>query len=578
MRKPIIDAEEALVDIRSGMDDAGLMEKYSVSIEGLQSLFRKLVDSGIMDLSEIEVRIGDQDGSLILDTDEPFATVVSKETETIPSPSVKTVLAVSDDPDFVARVEHLCREAGFTAITYENCLPDIEVLQEVHPDIFITDLNPSFPENEEFINITTFVHNYAPLIIAVEPGDRRTALRGLEAGAYGYLAKPLERELFSKAVAGAVEHGELVRFKREYEKLCQPELRDKTLALMVRTKDLLKGIIDSSTLVSVVFTDLDQNVRFWNKGAENIFGYTAEEMIGAKITRLYPGDALTRETVEQLRGLTKSKTETVHGKMKQIAKDGRLLTVSLALSPVVDAEGEVVGILGVGVDVTEQIRQNKEIVSLINQVKKTQDVAILTLAGLIESRGEEAGLHLTRLQKYCRVLCDALAERPAYKEVMNRRFVEDLVRSSVLHDIGKIATSETAPATDKSGRDVKDAEKRHPIVGGKALEAAVKRLGERSFLTVAMEIAYYHHENWDGSGYPFGLKEERIPLSARIVALADTYDILTNDGPAGKALSHEEACRIIEGGEGTAFDPDLVGAFKETASDLWAIRNTLHEW
>ncbi len=577
MHKPIIDAEEALDDIRSGMDDAGLMEKYSVSVEGLQSLFKKLVGWGILDFSEIELRIGQQVESVILDTDEPPTAVVSKESTTVSAPLLKTVLAVSDDTDFIAHVEGLCRECGFMALTYENCLPDIEVLQEAQPDLFITDLNPLLPENEEFITLTTALPDHSPLILAVEQEDRKAALKGLEAGAYDCVEKPLEKALFAKAVTRAIEYGELVRFKNEHEKQCLQEIQEKTLALMVRTKDLLKGIIDSSTLVSVVFTDLDQNIRFWNKGAENIFGYTAEEMIGTKITRLYPGDMLTKQTVEQLRTPIKSKTGTVHGKMKQVAKDGRLVTVSLALSPVLDPSEEVIGILGVGVDVTEEIRQNKEIMGLLNEVKRTQDVVIFTLAKLIESRGEETGLHLTRLQKYCRMLCDALAERPDFKEVVTRRFVEDLVRSSVLHDIGMVAAPERTAETPGAGCSEDDPARRHPIVGGRALEAAAKRLGEKSFLSMAMEIAYYHHENWDGSGYPFGLRGEQIPLSARIVTVADSYDTLTSDGPGRKALSHEAACRTIERGEGTFFDPTLVDAFRESAGDLWAIRNTFHE-
>ena len=180
---------------------------------------------------------------------------------------------------------------------------------------------------------------------------------------------------------------------------------------MSRRKDFLKGILDNSTFVSVVLTDLDQNILFWNTGAQNIFGYTSEEMIGKKITALYPQDSTTKDTVEHLQQLLRTKTGTVHGKMRQVAKDGRVLTISLAISPMLDDEGEVRGILGVGQDVSEQVRLNEELSESLQLIKQTQDASIFSLAKLAESRDEETGLHLSRIQDYCRVFCAGCAAK-----------------------------------------------------------------------------------------------------------------------------------------------------------------------
>jgi PAS domain S-box-containing protein len=344
----------------------------------------------------------------------------------------------------------------------------------------------------------------------------------------------------------------------------------------IRTKDFLQGILDSSTLVSIVLTDLDQNVLFWNTGAQNIFGYSSNEMIGSKITRLYPRDSLTEETVEQLRTMVRTKSGAVHGKMQQLTKDGRKLIISLALSPMIDADGEVQGILGVGLDVTEEIRQQEEILKLLDQVQTTQDVAVFSLAKLAESRDAETGSHLIRIQKYCRTLCNQLSQMPQYCDVVTDQYTTDLIRSAVLHDIGKVAIPDSILLSHElftvTEREIM---KRHTLLGGKALEEAVMMLGEKSFLSLGMDVAYYHHEKWDGTGYPCGLKGEEIPLSARIVALVDVYDALTSERRYKRPFSHEEASLIIYQGRAIHFDPGLVDAFSDVQQEFQIIRDAI---
>ena len=114
-------------------------------------------------------------------------------------------------------------------------------------------------------------------------------------------------------------------------------------------------------------------------------------------------------------------------------------------------------------------------------------------------------------------------------------------------------------------------------MGGDALKAADSRMEGRSFLTLGMEIAYYHHEKWDGSGYPKGLKGEEIPLSARIVALADVYDALTSNRPYKKAFPHEKAREIIVNDRGKHFDPDVVDAFLAHEADFRTIRKKIYK-
>ena len=158
---------------------------------------------------------------------------------------------------------------------------------------------------------------------------------------------------------------------------------------------------------------------------------------------------------------------------------------------------------------------------------------------------------------------------------MTEKFIDDLVQCSVLHDIGKVAIPDAILFNpQKFGINEYEIMKKHAVFGGKALEAAAVETGEEeSFLTLGKDVAYYHHEHWDGTGYPFGLTREEIPLAARIVAIADVYDALTTERRYKKAYSHEEACRVILEGRAKQFDPDLVDAFVAIWDEFRMIRD-----
>ncbi len=486
----------------------------------------------------------------------------------------KRVLAISDDRGFLSVLHDLLVKQGIRVVEYTEHIPRIKDLGRISPHLVVLDLGLSEMNADDVLGEIKLVDDCIPVILMVDRSFQSTALTAEGVNVYDVVEKPVREQALLRVVMRGLEHGELARFKRNHLKMMEDAVQEKTLEIL-RTKDFLKGILNSSTLVSVVLTDLDQNVLFWNTGAENIFGYKADEIVGRKITRLYPADSLTTETVDQLRNTVQRGGGTVQGKMKQLAKDGRVLTVALAISPMVDALGEIQGILGVGLDVTEEVRQQEEIIRLLAQVKKTQEVSIFTLAKLAESRDEETGFHLYRIQQYCRLLCNGLARLPYYRDVVTPCFTEDLYQSCVLHDIGKVAIPDSIlMSKEKFGPEEREIMERHPVVGGRALEEAVERLGERSFLTVGMEVAYYHHEHWDGSGYPFGLRGTEIPLSARIVAVADVYDALTAGRRYKTTFSHDETCKLIIENKGRQFDPDVVEVFQELAGEFCNIRNT----
>ena len=202
-----------------------------------------------------------------------------------------------------------------------------------------------------------------------------------------------------------------------------------------------------------------------------------------------------------------------------------------------------------------------------------QDVTIQMMAGLAETRDSETGNHIRRTQHYVKALAQQLRSHPRYGSQLDDRTIDLLFRSAPLHDIGKVGIPDRILL--KPGRFTPEEfaiMQTHTTLGRDAIATAERQLGvEVDFLRVAKEIAYSHQEKWDGSGYPQGLAGEAIPLSARLMALADVYDALISRRIYKQAMSQEDAVAIIEEGRGRHFDPDVVEAFRAVAGEFRAI-------
>lgn len=199
----------------------------------------------------------------------------------------------------------------------------------------------------------------------------------------------------------------------------------------------------------------------------------------------------------------------------------------------------------------------------------TQDVSILSLASLAETRDNETGAHIMRTQRYVKTLAENLKDIPGYSAELTEENIDLIYKSAPLHDIGKVGIPDNillkpGKLTDEEFKIMK----RHPYYGKKALQSAGRRLGQNSFLKYAEEIAFTHHEKWDGSGYPRKLKGDNIPLAGRMMALADVYDALISERVYKPAFPHEKAKEIILSGSGTHFDPKVVEAFLRTEDEF----------
>ncbi|GEC95508.1 MAG: hypothetical protein RLZZ220_2768 [Pseudomonadota bacterium] len=207
------------------------------------------------------------------------------------------------------------------------------------------------------------------------------------------------------------------------------------------------------------------------------------------------------------------------------------------------------------------------------EIRAIQDVTIHTLASLAETRDSETGNHIRRTQFYVKALARRLCENPGLAAILTPRYIEMLFKSAPLHDIGKVGIPDSILL--KPGRlspEEFEIMKTHTTLGRQAIEHAEQLLGMQvDFLSMSKDIAQSHQEKWDGSGYPQQLAGDAIPLSARLMALADVYDALISRRIYKPAMSHAQAAEIIVAGRGQHFDPDVVDAFLAIQDEFQAI-------
>ncbi len=205
---------------------------------------------------------------------------------------------------------------------------------------------------------------------------------------------------------------------------------------------------------------------------------------------------------------------------------------------------------------------NEMLLGSSKELKITQALLIESLGIIAEYRDPETGGHIKRTQNYVKALAASLMNNPEFNEQLTPGDIELLHQSAALHDIGKVGVPDNILLkAGKLTNDEFNEMKKHSFYGHKMLQKTMQKLPNKSILRYSLEITHTHHEKWDGTGYPNGLKEKEIPLSGRLMAIADVYDALISKRCYKEAFSHEKAIEIIEMGKGTQFDPDIVAEF-----------------
>lgn len=216
----------------------------------------------------------------------------------------------------------------------------------------------------------------------------------------------------------------------------------------------------------------------------------------------------------------------------------------------------------------------QKVVERTHELAQTQEVTIHSLAALAGTRDNETGNHILRTQHYVRLLAERLKIHPKFVNFLTPETINLLFKSAPLHDMGKVGVPDSILLKPGKLTDEEFAVmKTHTTLGKNAIEIPDGILKNSGFLRFVREIAYTHHEKWDGSGYPQGLKGEAIPISGRLMAVADVYDALISKRVYKPAFSHEKAVAIIADGRGTHFDPDMVDQFLQIKSQFKEIVN-----
>lgn len=210
----------------------------------------------------------------------------------------------------------------------------------------------------------------------------------------------------------------------------------------------------------------------------------------------------------------------------------------------------------------EIVKQNERILNMQHEV-------IWGMANLIESRDGTTGGHIKRTRSFVKLICEELLREGKFADILNEQYMETLCEAAPMHDIGKIAVSDyilkgTTKLTDEEFEEMKN----HAPAGGRIIRDTMGKLENPEYLEIACDVATYHHERWDGTGYPEGRKGAEIPLGARIMAVADVFDALAFRRSYKDAMSIDKTFQIIEESSGSHFDPQIVEAFLKVRPEV----------
>jgi PAS domain S-box-containing protein len=313
-----------------------------------------------------------------------------------------------------------------------------------------------------------------------------------------------------------------------------------------RDSKLLSNILESSTSVSIISTDIDQNIQYWNKGSENIFGYSALEVVGKKkITIIYDGTESVNSALKAKKLILSTKQSTMC-ELKQITKSGKKLWSQMTLSPRLNEKGKVIGILGVGIDITQHKKSEENFKNTMIKLEKTLKGIIFATELIIETRDPYTAGHQRRVAN--------LSQEIAINMNLPKRQVEGIYMVGMIHDLGKISI----PAEILSmPRRLTPAEfnliKNHPQSGYDILHTI-------DFPWPIADIVLQHHERLDGTGYPNRLTEKDIMLEAKVIMVADVVEAMASHRPYRAAFGIKRALGEIIQNSGILYDPDVVTA------------------
>ncbi|PKL17677.1 MAG: hypothetical protein CVV49_09805 [Spirochaetae bacterium HGW-Spirochaetae-5] len=526
--------------------------------------------------------------------------------------SEQSILVVDDDMLVRKVLKKYISSLGYYVDTAEDGRGALDMLRSFSYDLVLTDLQMPRLGGIELLKEMFLEYPDVPKIVLTGQGTNDDIIAALKSGAYDFLYKPIDDfEILEFSIKRAVESKKLKEDKERH--LTELEKINEIISMLNSGKSTeeifsklhvsLKRVIPFDgmllTLLNETNTFLNIENMVFNQSMFYTFLRKGDRFFISELSikQLIDGE-IDLLNIEDLASYLK--THKMHEVFNEVNRNGinSILAVSLVLKNQIRGiifflsshksffkdhhitfVRSIVGQIALSVQRAELMKEienhSKNLEKMVSQrteeVLKTQRATIFALSSLADARDSETGDHLERIRNYSVLLMQLYRLDEDHPEI-NARLLRDLYDSSVLHDIGKVGIPDYILL--KKGfltEEEFDVMKKHPVIGYDALRNASVDLGSDFFLNMAMDIILYHHERWDGGGYPYGLKGEDIPLSARIVSIADVYDALTSRRPYKEAFTHEKAIDIMRKEEGK-YDPELFNLFLKNAEKFNKIR------
>ncbi len=507
--------------------------------------------------------------------------------------NISTILIIDDPDNNEQALLVSLQRLGYLVVAADSPEEGLNMMAEISPDLIFLGLDSReyhWPRLLTEIGVAPF---HPPVIVFAEDPSPDDIRQSFQMGVFDCLLLPIS---MTENLQDTVERARAETERRRQSKNGLPERKtaawadsNETMArLETEIKDLREALVIEqnkriraenttrqyrktfhimfeNTHDAIIQMDREGVVENANETVFDIFGLTSWELLGKNLGEYAFLGPDYMQALELYRAARPDLTFPIFS-MEAFHKNGNRIYIETQAKPILE-KGEITGIINLIRDITPQKR-----------LEKAKNATILGLAKLAEFRDDNTGRHLERIREFVKIITVSLSCLPRYADYITPDYINDIYHSSILHDIGKVGIPDAVLL--KPGRltaEEFDIIKQHTILGGNALSAVDAELQEQSFLTLGKEIAYYHHESWDGSGYPEGLQGEKIPLSARIVALADVYDALTSERIYKKAYPHEKAAAMIVSERGKKFDPQIIDAFQANLNQFDSIRRKNRE-
>ncbi len=511
-----------------------------------------------------------------------------------------SVLVVDDDPAIRRLYRRLLERDGFQVHEAGDGLAALELARALTPDVILMDVEmPGMSGLECTRNLQADpAHNGAPIIFVSGNGADEDVREGLRAGAQDYIMKPFRNDEFvlrvramSRIQRGRLNllrnislRGEQVRAMRIlFDLSCSLASAEHLDAIITQVVTATAELMRCGRVSIMIPDDRGRNLSIAGAiGIETELSAKIQVPVGSAIAgRVFAsGEAIVLNT--------QGESTDWSGRYES----DFFASVPLASKALVVPE-KVVGVLNITERHGKREFERHEIeyldlvcnmaASAMEQFRSRRarvrghSAIVIGLATLAEYRDSDTGKHLERVNRYALLLAAEL-RRSGRAPTIDDVFMEHLGQAMPLHDIGKVAVSDSILLKRGALTDTEFSEmKRHVEVGATAIQTVIERVPDAEFLLVARDIARHHHERFDGTGYPCGLRGDQIPLPARIAAVADVYDALTTKRPYKDAFTHEHAAGIIRESAGAHFDPEVVDAFLEVEQGIIDIALALND-